>query len=66
MIGYLARSGIEWHADDLRALIGDPPGGGRQLSAAFALAVRRELITPVGATIGEDGRLLRTWRGISR
>jgi hypothetical protein len=64
VIAVLAGTGIAFTPDDLLALVGSPPAGGRQLSAAFAVAARRQLITPVGATVSEDGRLLRTWRGV--
>jgi hypothetical protein len=60
----LARSGVQFTADDVLKLVGAPATTGRQISSAFGLAQRRHLIVSVGATIGHGGRLLRVWRGV--
>jgi hypothetical protein len=61
VIGILGGTGVEFDADDLITLVGNPPRG-RQLSTAFAVMRRRHKIVPVRAVI-RGSRLLRIWRG---
>lgn len=63
-IATLARSGEQFTSDSVVVLVGRPPRG-RQLSSALAVARRRRLIRPVGATFGREGGLLRVWVGWS-
>jgi hypothetical protein len=56
----LAHCGMPFHVDDFLMLAGDPPSA-KQIGAAFAAAKQQRLIEPVGATLANDGRLVRVW-----
>jgi hypothetical protein len=58
----LAGTGIRFSADDV-LMLARAPVRGRQLGAVFGVAVRRKIITPAGAIVGDGARLLRIWRG---
>lgn len=60
------RPGVDFTADDLRDLVGDPPAHGDAMGAVFRKAHRSGLITCSGFTTSTrpdaHGRALRTWR----
>jgi hypothetical protein len=58
-----ADTGVPFHVDDLRSLIGDPPHHKTQLGYVFAQASASRVIEVAGAAV-VDGRLVRVWRGV--
>jgi len=63
----LARSGLEFAADDLLWIVGPPRSAG-STGALFRRAARSGLIRPVGVTrstrLSRHGGLQRIWKGV--
>lgn len=63
----MARSGMEFTSDHLRAKISEPDHGNR-IGAVFVAASKARLIEAVGARPSTwpttHGRLIRVWRGV--
>ena len=63
----LAKSGIEFTADDVRARVGRPPGHDNALGGLFIGAAKREEIVAVGFRVSTrreaHARPIRVWRG---